>query len=425
MPVVGGLGLSFILSIALARWLGAAEFGTYTYVLSWVAILATATLFGLDTTIVRDVPAYASIAAWGLLRGLLRWAVGVTLLVSLSLAVFAVLARSQLVRDGQLLPSSVWLIAGLLVPLMALSRVQQSGLRGLNRVAVSQLPESVLVPAVMLGFIAVAVQTGAISPTAEHALVAQVIAVGMALVAAVGLVYRALPDAARAARPRHLHRAWLMTSGRMFLLTGLSALNGRIGIIMLGSIATPQVVGPYAVALRGSGFISLALNVAVLAMAPTIAGAYAKGQLARLQLVARQMSRIALIGGLPLAAALLLWGRSFLFLFGPGFEIATTALTILILGEVVNIAAGPVATLLVMTGHERDAVLGLAVGTAMNAALCLILIPQWGINGAAIAAAAGVVLWNVVMWQFVRRRLAFTITILAGGVPRPPSPPET
>ncbi len=414
LPIVGGIGLSFMLSIALARWLGAAEFGTYTYVLSWVAVLGIASVFGLDTTTVRQVPAYAEKAAWGLLRGLLGWANGVTLLVSLSLVGLALLARSLLVSEGRSLPPGVWLVAGLLVPLMALSRVQQSILRGLNRPAVSQLPEPVLIPILMLGLVAVALRTGAAAPTAEHALVAQAAAASVALAVAFGLVYRATPNAARIALPRYRHHDWLTTSGRMFLLTGLSALNGRIGILMLGAIAAPQVVGPYSAALRGAGFIPLALNVTVLAMAPTIASAYAAGQLVRLQLLARQMSRIALIGGVPLALALVLWGRSFLLLFGPDFESASGALTILTLGEVVNIAAGPVATLLVMTGHERDAVLGLAMGTAMNAGLCLILIPQWGITGAAVAAAAGVVLWNVVLWRFVHRRLGITPKILGG-----------
>lgn len=38
------------------------------------------------------------------------------------------------------------------------------------------------------------------------------------------------------------------------------------------------------------------------------------------------------------------------------------------------------------------------LGTALDAGLCLILIPRWGINGEAVAAAAGVVLWNMVLW---------------------------
>jgi O-antigen/teichoic acid export membrane protein len=187
---------------------------------------------------------------------------------------------------------------------------------------------------------------------------------------------------------------------------------------MLGVIATPELVGPYAVALRGASFVSLALNVTVLAMAPMIARTYGAGQMRKLEGLARQMSLVALIGGAPIAVGLILGGRSFLLLFGPGFEGASAALAILVLGEVVNVGAGPVATLLVLTGHERDAVFGLAVGGALNGGLCLILIPQWGINGAAIAAAASLAAWNLILWRRVHSRLAIAPSFATGLVSR-------
>jgi O-antigen/teichoic acid export membrane protein len=200
----------------------------------------------------------------------------------------------------------------------------------------------------------------------------------------------------------------------MFLLSVLTTLNGRIGILVLGATVGPEIVGPYAVALRGAGFIALALNVTVLAMAPTIVALHSTGQLLPLQHLARQMSRIALIAGIPVAVALILWGRSILLLFGPAFESAYPALLILIVGQLVNVGAGPVATLLAMTGHERDAAFGLAAATALNAGLCLILIPGWGVNGAAVAAAAAETLWNLILWRFVRRRLAIGSSVVAG-----------
>ena len=418
IPILGGMGLSLVVSVALARWLGAAEFGTYSVATSWVIVIGTASVFGLDNTIVSQLPVSAGNQAWGQFRGLLRWANGVTFLASVVLVGLAFLARFLLVGGDQPLVPPIWLLAGLLVPLIGLLRVQQATLRSLHRAALGLVPDSILIPIVMLAFIAIAAETGSLAPTAEHALLAQVLAASAALIVAAWLVFRATPDEGRTAQPRYHHRAWLMTTGRMFLLGSLSALNGRIGILMLGAIATSELVGPYAVALRGAGFVSLALNVTVLAMAPTIARTYGAGQMMKLQGLARQMSLIALIGGAPIAVALILWGRSFLLLFGPGFEGASAALAILVLGEVVNVAAGPVATLLLMSGHERDAVLGLAVGSALNAGLCLILIPQWGITGAAIAAAASLALWNLILWRLVRSRLAIAPSFVTGLVSR-------
>jgi O-antigen/teichoic acid export membrane protein len=343
----------------------------------------------------------------------LRWANRVTLLVSITVVALAFLARLVLGHEGQALLPPIWLLAGILVPLVALLRIQQAALRSMHRAAIGLLPDSLLVPILMLGFIVIAAETGWLAPTAEHALLAQVVAASAALVVAVWLVVRTTPEAARKVAPRYLRRAWLTTSGRMFMLGSLAALNGRIGILMVGIIAAPELVGPYAVALRGASFVSLAMNVTVLAAAPAIATIYSAGQLERLGRLARQMSLVALIGGAPVAVALVLWGRSLLAVFGADFEGATTALAILVVGEIVNVGAGPVATLLLMTGNEGDAVLGLALASALNAGLCLILIPQWGINGAAVAAAASLTAWNLFLARLVRTRLAIAPSFLA------------
>jgi O-antigen/teichoic acid export membrane protein len=361
---------------------------------------------------VRYVPIYVARGSWDLLRGLLVWVNGVTLSGALILGGTALLGRALLEAAGWSLPLATWLpAAGLLLPVVLL-RVQQSALRGLQSRALSQLPESVVLPILMLCFVALAGGTRAAPRTAQAAITGQAVIAGIGLLVGVALVIRAVPHVAWTRRPHYERRAWLKTSSRMVLVTALAALNGRIGILALGAIAVPQVVGPFAAALRGAAFIPFALNVTVVAMAPAIATAHAAGNRDELALLARRMSQLALAGGLPIALLLVLWGGPFLELFGARFANAALALTILTFGEIANVAAGPVATLLLMTGHERQALIGLAAATIVNAGLCLILIPHWGLNGAAVAGAASAVLWNFVLWRFVRIHLAISPTIL-------------
>jgi O-antigen/teichoic acid export membrane protein len=415
VPLVGGLILSFAVSLAVARWLGAAQFGTYAYVSSWVVVLGAIAVFGLENTIVSQVPIHVAASAWAVVRGLTRWATALVLLVTLALAALGLLVRSLVVADGRSPSITLWLIAGALVGLTALLRVQQSLLRALHRAALSQVPASVLLPVVVLALVGLFVQVGTVAPTATNALLALVAATATALAVAAWLVVRSLPRDARTVDPQYRHREWARIGSRMFLLTLLASLNNRIGILILGAMTVPAAVGAYSVAVRGVSFVPFAMDVAVIALAPSMATAYGAGQIDRVRRLGGQVRWIALLAGLPIALALTLWGGTFLALFGPGFETAATALAILALGEVANIGAGPVATMLLMTGHERDAVVGLAIGAASNAALCLILIPTFGINGAAVGAVAGVLLWNAVLWRFVRRHLAASPTTRGGG----------
>jgi O-antigen/teichoic acid export membrane protein len=60
---------------------------------------------------------------------------------------------------------------------------------------------------------------------------------------------------------------------------------------------------------------------------------------------------------------------------------------ILAAGLLVRALAGPAQSLLVVAGLQNLAAMVLAATVAINAGLCLLLIPPFGIKGAAIATA--------------------------------------
>jgi O-antigen/teichoic acid export membrane protein len=91
--------------------------------------------------------------------------------------------------------------------------------------------------------------------------------------------------------------------------------------------------------------------------------------------------------------------------FGPEYAGGYLALVVLATGQLLNAAAGSVGALLNMTGHARDTVAGLLAGAILNATLNLVLIPLYGIEGAAYATAITFVFWNVLLHRKVRQRL--------------------
>jgi O-antigen/teichoic acid export membrane protein len=70
-------------------------------------------------------------------------------------------------------------------------------------------------------------------------------------------------------------------------------------------------------------------------------------------------------------------------------------LMILTVGQFVNAAAGSVGYILQMTGHQKFHQNVILIGTIMNITLNWILIPVYGLVGAAIASAIGMIFWNV------------------------------
>jgi O-antigen/teichoic acid export membrane protein len=83
-------------------------------------------------------------------------------------------------------------------------------------------------------------------------------------------------------------------------------------------------------------------------------------------------------------------------------------LVILCVGQLVNASIGSVGSLLNMTGHERDTMMSVIVGASVNVVLNLVLTPQFGPIGAAIATTVTLIVWNLIMWHKVSTRIGIS-----------------
>jgi O-antigen/teichoic acid export membrane protein len=93
-------------------------------------------------------------------------------------------------------------------------------------------------------------------------------------------------------------------------------------------------------------------------------------------------------------------------MFGHDFEAAWPILIIGTCGQLVNCGVGSVGYLLLMSGNQRRLVRIQAVMAAVMVLLSFLLVPRWGVLGAAVAAAvtnAGTNAWNLVEVRKVLR----------------------
>ena len=405
--VVAVRAVPFLAAILLARYLGATAFGVYSYALSWAVILAALGVFGLDRLVVREVAIHTVSASWHECRLLLRWATGFAAGLAAAIAVGAVLLRSILEAPAGI---SEWacIAAAPIIPLLAVSTVQQAALRGLLRIGQSQLPLNFVRPIAALLLSVVLASAAGHRPTATEALAATTVAAILAVGVGSWLITVALPKSGQPAVVPPRSRAWLRSCTTLFLVSSLASLSAT-EILILGVYERPEVVGAYSAALQCAASVSLGFNVLTALLSPRFAALYATSRHEQLRKLLLRGQVLAIAVGVPVAVVLASHGDSLLrYLYGPGFARAHTALTLLVAGQVANILAGPTAALLTMTGHERDAIPGLAAAAVANIVGALWLVPRWGINGAAIAAIAAVVTWNIVLGWLVRKRLGLT-----------------
>ena len=64
-----------------------------------------------------------------------------------------------------------------------------------------------------------------------------------------------------------------------------------------------------------------------------------------------------------------------------------------------------------MTGNEKKSASAIALGAGINVALNALLIPRYGVEGAAIATSTSIVIRNILLSIQVRQKLNISPTI--------------
>lgn len=182
---------------------------------------------------------------------------------------------------------------------------------------------------------------------------------------------------------------------------------GWSGILIGGRFVSAADVAQLAVAQRVAVLIVFVLLVCDMFVAPRYANLFEQGDIARMRRMARVSTGLMLLVTVPLAIALAAYSDQVMRLFGPEFAGAGQVLSILLIGQTVNVATGSIGQLLTMTKYEADyrrITMGAAIVTV---ALTLALAPSFGVAGIAWASTVGTITQNVAGSFAVRKRLGF------------------
>ena len=394
--------LNLAAAVMLARLLGPAGYGTYSFFLSVVMLLAVPAMFGMPRLLIREVATYQLHEQWSLLRGILRRSYQVATVLVLLIGMLALLIGGE---PGKGFAGRETLLIGmLLLPFLALNSLCGAALRGLCRVVQGQMAEMVFIPGLLVVFSAAVALTVTLTPA--WVMLAHAGAALSAFLIGTGLLSRALPAPVQRVTPAYNTRAWLSSVWPFGLIAGMQVINNQADILMLGVLSDTTAVGLYRVAAQASLLVSFGHMALNMVLGPHVTRLYQQNDRDRLQRMVKASARFNLLIAVPVAMLFMLFGDSLLALvFGADYRGAYIALTMLVVGQLGNVAAGSVALLLNMSGHEKLTAAGLGGATLVNILLNTILIPRFGINGAAIATVATLACWNGVLLIAVRRRL--------------------
>ncbi|MGI4880064.1 MAG: MATE family efflux transporter [Janthinobacterium lividum] len=385
---------SFALNWLIARHFGAAGSGHFGIAITTLTITSYFVLIGFDTILVRTVAGDLHQHKTAEARGAV---VAITRTIAITAPIVAIilfLLRGPLanqVLHQPLLAEMLGIMLWAVVPL-TLQRIASAALRASGSVLQSQFidgPVGTTLAALLLGG---AILTG----LANSMLVpAALYLIGVIVSCVVGwLSFRTVSHGwPRAIMPAVLP---LAIAGLPILASNLSnVFTEWYTTVSLGAHWPAAVVGQYRAAWQFvalAGLVQLAMDSI---LGPRVAAAARAGDTEQIGRIARRAILLVLALASPLFALIFIFPGFLLHIFGPQFVPAARALQILGIGQLARLAFGPLGLILVMTGHQRWTLAYAAVAVVLCILLCIVLIPRYGVEGAAMATTLTVVLRNI------------------------------
>jgi O-antigen/teichoic acid export membrane protein len=395
---VMGAVLVFGVQVLIARLLGADEFGQFVFIVTWMTFISLLGKMGQDgasSKFVREgqslnnellASAYAKYSLVHVLQ------ISLTI-VGLSLAVFYCAGRL----------SSDWIVALLGLPFIVVAGVQSGILRGGGYPVWSVVPQAIIRP-VVTGLLLIA--AWAIGLDVESTFAVVLFMIGFFV--AVSISHRALKvtiglrstielSSKRKRQMRSLGYALIGATGAILIMR-------QADILMLGVLAGTTEAGIYSAAVRITDIVAFPMIAANTLIGPLVAEFSITKRLLDLQQKISAVFRWLIVITLLVSVFILILGKQILGMFGQEFVAAYYVLGVLLVGQLINVAAGPAIEVLTNSGEHKVATKLLWVFVLVNILLNWILIPQFGMMGAASATAITVSAWNISLAAVAKRR---------------------
>lgn len=395
-----GLGLrgagaisSFALTWIMAQMFGAKIIGLYQIAFTTMTLLAGMAALGQPVIMVRQLPTLLQASrlaeAGGRFRGSFRFVAVLGIALALLAAAISLPMATLLIGDSGLAPFIIAIAPAVL--LLPLVRLQCALLRCHGQVRLSQSLEGVgYTTFAMLVMLGLWQSGGTYNPLIAPA----ALVTGLTLSLATGAYFarKSLGEEGRSAptaRPEIAAGAWVATAPLVTL-----AGNWLI-LLTIGAMLGAADAGVFRTAVQICMLMEL-INTSFATMAgPHLARAAGSGDTARLRRIILVAGGIGIALASPLGLLAIIAPEWLLGLFGPEFVSGAEALRWIAVGQLVNVAAGPVGVALIMQKRERTVLLVEIGATTCGLLTVFALIPQWGLMGASLGVLLAVAIRNL------------------------------
>jgi len=406
--VMVGLGSNII----IARYYGAEVMGVLAIINSILAVSAIFTVMGTNVSILRLIPEhvakYSISSALSTYKKIIYFVIGLSFLLGIIIFVFSDFIAIRIFSKGHL--SFLIALAAVFLVAKTVQQINTEAIRALKEIRlyafVQFLPSG-------LNLLFLVVLTYMFYNKYNPIYIQLSIFVIVSIVTYF-LIRRVFLFKTGSSPEQNINRlsysGILSISFPMFLTGAMHLVIGQTDIIMLGIMRSEAEVGVYAIALKLALLTSFVLISINSIAAPKFSELYHSNKIEELSNVAQKSSKLIFWTTVPILVFLVLFGKFVLGIFGREFIIGYVALVLLVIGQFINSASGSVGYFLDMTGHQKAFRNIVFLSAILNIGLNLLLIPVYGIYGAAFASMISISFWNIAAAMYIKTKFGFLIS---------------
>lgn len=393
-------GFSFLSEVALARYLGAADFGVVAFSYSLITLALTVALLGMEDGIARYISRTSTMTQQREI-----------LISSFELSAPAVLLVTAAVVGGapswaRLFGAEVYIpvlyILGAMIPLMAIVRLAVGATRGYEMARPKILLNNIIIPVSRFALIvAIALLGGRVVDFAWAYAVSYAVAAVVAL-----YIFRTHTPAFNFGHRGGRMRKTLLEYSLPLVVSGIMfTLLTKVDTILLGYLTqSSMIVGNYRVIYSLSQLILLSLIAFNFICMPVLSAHDSEDDEDGFRQSYLAVQRWVYLLTVPIFLVMITFPEDVIRItFGTEYRGAATGLQVLIAGFFVHIAAGPAGSALKAIGKTQTVMKTTVAITTLNIALNFILIPLYTILGAATSTAVSYTLMNAVYLFYLYR----------------------
>jgi O-antigen/teichoic acid export membrane protein len=412
-----GMALLYGNQVLMARLMGAAGYGDYTVILTWINFLVAFCMFGFDHGAQRFFSLLFVNQQWSKARGYIRFSFRIILVVSVlcMVAWFVFLWNKQSSQHAyDRYPrtySEAFLWSMFIIPLLAIVYYASAIYRSVHKIKLSLISVYIMLPIgiSIASLIYYKLNNGHMR--VDGAILMNLLCTFLVAWFMIRSVKLDLRPKYAAAEPAYESKLWI-TAGLTYLaMNVLTLVIKQADILFVSHYFGHTEAGIYSAAVKISALIPFGLTIVDYVFTPRISSVFAKNDKKLLQQYISHAARIVMFITIPLSLILIASGKYLLMIFGDDFQSSYLPLIILIAGQLVNAFTGMVGPLMTMTGNQRIFLFIYVIASVIDLGLNVLLVPHMGITGAAISSAVSVAVLNVIMYVIVKRRLQIRASV--------------